>query len=179
MVLLAAGLVFVGVLCLLDLVLTLGVVRRLREHTTIISSAGWGGEEAPIGLTAGEMPSEFAAVTADGAEIKGPAELSVIAFFSTSCSLCPKRVPAFVNYVRSRSVRPQEVLAIVTGDNGKSAAYYPDLAAVGQVATEPDNGPVYEAFGVTGFPAFFVLGADGAVVASGYDPARLPVPAKA
>jgi hypothetical protein len=179
MVLLAAGLVVVGVLCLLDLVLTLGVVRRLREHTTMLSAGGWGGEEAPIGLTAGEMPAGFAAVTADGAQITGPADLSVVAFFSTSCSLCPKRVPAFVNYVRSGSVRPQEVLAIVTGDNGESVPYYPDLAAVGQVAAEPDNGPANEAFGVTGFPAFFVLGAGGVVVASGYDPARLPVPAKA
>jgi hypothetical protein len=35
------------------------------------------------------------------------------------------------------------------------------------------------AFKVTGFPAFCLLGADGVLLASSYDPAMLPEPAAA
>jgi hypothetical protein len=178
MVVLASGLFVVGALCLLDLLLTLGVVRRLREHTTIITSSAWRGTEPPIGLAAGEVPMPFAVPTTDGAEIKGPAGLRIVAFFSTTCSVCPKSVPAFVRYMRAHSVGPREALAIVTGEDAESVPYRADLAAVAQLSAEAVKGPVGEAFGVTGYPAFFVLGEDGVVAASSYDPARLPVPVK-
>ena len=40
MPILIAAVVVVGCLCLLDLLLTFGVIRRLREHTSMLTAAG-------------------------------------------------------------------------------------------------------------------------------------------
>ena len=42
MPILIAAVVVVGGLCLLDLLLTFGVIRRLREHTSMLTGAGGG-----------------------------------------------------------------------------------------------------------------------------------------
>ncbi|MFI6599468.1 hypothetical protein ACIBHX_24715, partial [Nonomuraea sp. NPDC050536] len=68
---LIAVVVLVGVLCLLDLVLTLGVVRRLREHTKLVDAlyemvATMG---APAGPAVGEVVGEFDVTTVDGSRV--------------------------------------------------------------------------------------------------------------
>jgi len=168
----------VGCLCLVDLLLTFGVIRRLREHTTMLT-AQERLAEPPLGVSAGELPAGFSAVTTDGEPVSGPAGLRMVAFLASWCSICPERVPSLVEYLGSHRVARDGVLAVVVDGDSEAPPYLAQLADVARVCVEPSDGEVGKAFKVAGFPAFFLLDADGAVMASGYDPAGLPVPASA
>lgn len=179
MTVLIGAVTIVGVLCLIDLLLTLGTIRRLREHTMIIGRIRQGGYPvvSVSALGDGASPQQFTAVTTDGVEVGGPAGLSIVAFFSTTCPVCPERAPAFAEYVRSHHGERDKALAVVVGDADESPGYLADLAEVAQVCTEADGGPIGLAFALQAFPAFFVIDAEGAVRGSSYDPAELPIPA--
>jgi thiol-disulfide isomerase/thioredoxin len=175
MPILIAAVVAVGCLCLLDLLLTFGVIRRLREHTSMLTTAG-GALEPYVGLRAGESPGPFSAVTISG-EVAGAAGLRMVAFFSSWCSSCPEQVPPFVEYLIRHRIARDSVLAVIAGDNNAPPPYLDRLAEVTQACVVQDDSDIAKAFKVTGFPAFCLLDADGAVAASGYDPTTLPEPA--
>lgn len=177
MPILIAAVIAVGGLCLLDLLLTFGVIRRLREHTDILSN-GPGAASSVTSLEPGQSPAAFAAVTTSGEPVTG-AGLRVAAFFSSSCSACPERVAPFLAYLSRHRISQDSVLVVVSQDDDAPAPYLDQLAEAAQACTEPEGGEIAKAFGVTGFPAFCLLDADGAVLASGYDPAALPEPAMA
>jgi hypothetical protein len=174
MAILIAAVALVGVLCLLDLLLTFGVIRRLREHTALL--AGPRDLSPVVGLGAGERPGVFSAVTASGEVVTGTARLRVVGFFSSSCAACPERVPSFVEYLRRHRVERENALAVIQGSHG-APSYLDQIAEVALVCVEPADGEVGRAFKVTGFPAFCLLDTDGTVAVSGYDPSVLPVPA--
>jgi hypothetical protein len=178
---LTAAVVLVGLICVADLLLTFGVVRRLRQHAEQLAGVGQAGAMgAPVsGLAEGESPAAFASVTLDGQPITGPAGMRMAAFFSTSCSACPGQVAPFVDYVTSHQFASDNVLVVVLGAVEQPPPYLDDLVGVGQIVFEEYGGNVSEAFKVSGFPAFCLLGADAALLASGFDPATLPEPAAA
>jgi hypothetical protein len=176
MPILIAAVIAVGGLCLLDLLLTFGVIRRLREHTDILSN-GPGAASSVTSLEPGQSPAAFTAVTTSGELVTGATGLRVAAFFSSSCSACPERVAPFLAYLSRHHMSRDSVLAVVSQDDSAPAPYLGQLAEAAQACAEPENGEIAQAFGVTGFPAFCLLDADGAVLASGYDPAALPEPA--
>jgi hypothetical protein len=172
---LIAGLAVVGAVCLLDLLLTFGVIRRLREHTELL--AGTAVPDVPvIGLTPRQVPAAFETTTTGGVPVHGPAGYQVVSFFSSSCSICPERVAPFLRYLADHHVPAASVLAVVVGPRDEPPPYLERLAGVAQVCTEEHNGVVGKAFKIVGYPAFCVLGPDGAVLAAGYDPAELPEP---
>ncbi len=173
MTILTAAVVLVGMLCLVDLLMTFGVVRRLREHSELLNKSH--GADMPVmDLSAGDIPGSFAAVTVDGEPLSGPAGIRVAAFFSSSCSICPERVPAFVDYVRANGIRRDDTIAVILAMAGESVPYADRLAEVARVCVQPPAAELATAFKVTGYPAFCVLDAGGAVQATGYDPASLP-----
>jgi hypothetical protein len=172
---LAAAVLVVGILCSLDLLLTFGVIRRLREHTNMLAAAA-GTAESTIGLASGESPGEFTAVTDSGEVVTAPAGLQIVAFFSSWCSACPERVPPFLEYVNRHRIRRDSVLAVVAQDSTTPAPYLARLAKVAQVCVEPNDGEIARAFQVSGFPAFCLLDANGAIAVSSYNPAALPEP---
>lgn len=178
---LIGAVIIVGLLCLLDLLLTLGTIRRLREHTMIIGRIRPGGYPVVMGVTAladGASPQPFTAVTTDGVDVTGPAGLSVVGFFSTTCPACPERAPAFTDYLRSyRPGTRDESLVVVIGETDDPPSYLAALAEVAHVCTEAEGGPISLAFGLQAFPAFFVLDAGGNMLTSSYDPAELPAAA--
>jgi len=178
MPLVIAAVAVVGVLCLLDLLLTFGVIRRLKEHTAMFAERG---SLAPpvIGLAEGERPGAFSAMTTDGQHVDESTPLRLAAFLSTSCSICPERVPLLLKYLTAHHIDRASVLAVVVGPDGEKAPYFESLAEVAQICIEPDEGDVSKAFRAAGYPAFCLLSADGTVLASGYDPQMLPEPALA
>ena len=101
----------------------------------------------------------------------------MIAFLSSFCSVCPERVPPFVEYLSSHRIGRDNVLAMVAGSITDPPPYLDRLAEVAQVCFEPVDGEVARAFGVKGFPVFAVLDASGALITSGHDPAQLAEPA--
>lgn len=180
MPILIAAVAVVGALCLLDLLLTFGVIRRLKEHSAMLAERG-GGMAGPdvIGLAEGESPAAFSATTLDGQLLDNSAPLRVAGFFSTRCSICPERVPPLMEYLAAHHVDRARTLAVVVGDEAQPPPYLESLAEFAQICMEQEDGEIAKAFKVAGYPAFCVLGADGTVLASGYDPAELPEPALA
>jgi hypothetical protein len=174
---LSAAVIVVGLLCLLDLLLTFGVIRRLREHTALLASRA--GETIVFGLGLGDVPGAFAAVSTAGEVLTGPAGVRITAFFSSSCSHCPRRVPTFIEYVRANHIPRDEVLAVVTAAENESVPYVDQLGEVARVCVQSAGGDLAAAFQLIGYPAFCLLDTDGAIRAVAYDPAELPVPVAA
>jgi hypothetical protein len=174
-----AAIAIVGVLCLLDLLLTFGVIRRLREQTDIINVVNAGrARGTTLGMAPGEAPAAFSAATTEGAMVSGPAGLRLVAFFSR-CSICPERVAPFADYLTANRIDRDSVLVVSVGPGGEPQPYLSALAPVARICVEPDGGQIVKAFELSGFPAFFLLDAAGAVAATEFDPDELPVPARA
>ncbi|WP_431932896.1 TlpA disulfide reductase family protein [Nonomuraea jabiensis] len=157
---LIVAVVLVGVLCLLNLLLTVGVIRRLRKRAASAASAPTMQE----GLAIGEKIPEFAATTTDGEPIsheliEGPA---LIGFFSPSCQPCRELMPRFIDHARRT---PAAVLAVVVSDGDKEgvADDVERLAEVARVVVEAPHAAVQSAFQVAGYPTVFEIGADGSV----------------
>jgi len=179
--LLTVAVPLVGALCVLNLVLTVGVIRRLREHTELIQGLPRMQPPEQIMLPAGETVGPFTAVTEDGAEVSrdGLADETLVAVFSPTCSACAEQLPLFLDRARSFPGGRANVLAVVVGDREEAAAQAARLAPVARVAVEEHGGPVARAFDVRGFPAFARLDADGRVLASGYRTSDLGAPVAA
>ena len=175
MPILIAAVIVVGTICLMDLLLTFGVIRRLREHTAVLGSPP--DRQSPaMGLEEGAAPGAFSAVTTNGGIVDGVAGLRVVAFFTTSCPICAERVAPFAGYLREHRIGQDSVLAIV-GAGFDGSPYLDQLTQVARVCLEQEDGALAKAFKVHGFPAFCLLDENGAVIGSAADPALLPEPA--
>jgi hypothetical protein len=173
-----AAIAVVGVLCVLDMLMTFGAIRRLREHTELLRALSV--PDVPvIGLAIGESPGAFSAVTAGGQPVSNLDGYRLIAFFSTSCSICPERVAPFAHYVAQHRLAQDAVLAVVVGPVTEPPPYLDQLAEVAQVCVEGHEGELGNTFKVVGFPAFCLLDSGGVVTATNYDPAALPEPVAA
>ncbi|MGW6501124.1 TlpA family protein disulfide reductase [Nonomuraea angiospora] len=167
---LVAAVVVVGLLCLVDLVLTLAVIRRLRVHTLRLAELAPAG--APMvqpGTTIGEFSATaLGGETVSRAFFSGP---SVVAVFSTECASCHERLPEFASYLAD--TRPERVLAVVAGDPDAARLFTGELTSA-TVVVEPMGGPVSRALRVSRFPSFYLVDGDAVVVAADTAPARLP-----
>jgi hypothetical protein len=169
---LTAAMIFVGVIGLLNLVLTYGVIRRLREHDAALASR----PHMPgfdVMVPAGTAVADFGTHTVDGAPVSN-ADLTghtVVGFFSTTCEPCRDRLPDFATHAATVPGGPDRVLAVVVSDSVAADTSVADLFVarlrpVARVVTEQYDGPIGKAFGVQAYPALAVV-ADGTVVASG------------
>jgi thiol-disulfide isomerase/thioredoxin len=170
---LVAAVVLVGLLCLFDLVLTLGVIRRLREHTEKLAALD--GPRDDTVMPAGSLVRPFTAATTTGGEVsrdtlRGP---TLVGFFTPGCTPCLERVPEFVAYARDF---PGAVVAVAVGDATETAGLVGSLRDVADVVTEPQDGPVQSAFGVGGYPALCLVDGAGLVLAGGTTMRDLPAP---
>lgn len=172
MAILSAAIVVVGLLCLADLLLTFGVIRRLREHSEQL--AGFGQDTAVTQLAADEVPAPFTALGTTGEQLTGPTGLRLVAFFSAGCSACPESVPAFVDYLRANHIARDEVLVVIGSSQAEPVSYAEQLAEVAPVCVEPPGGELETAFKVRGYPAFCLLDATGSVSVASHEPAKLP-----
>lgn len=181
MAVLVAAVIVVGVVGLLDLVLTFGVIRRLREHNAILTGR-LEGASAPIMIEVGAAAGEFVATTIDGIRVTRDqlTDTTLVAVMSTTCTACTERLPAFVARAAAHPGGRQQVLAVIVdggAEDGGAAPFLDHLPAVAMVVREPTGGALATAFGISGYPAFALVDAGGVVRASGIHPARLPHPA--
>ena len=162
MYVLTAVVVFFAGVTLLNLVLTVGLVRRMRTTG--------GGHEHPEGVTQrGLQPGESA--PALGLEDVTGERGTLLAFFSTDCSACPRHLPRFLEAVRGYR---GSVAAVLSGRAEKYEFYESELADGVRLAyergeTTMGSGPLISAFGIKSWPAFFLLDPDGKVTAVGLD----------
>ncbi|GAA2590071.1 hypothetical protein SMC26_20370 [Actinomadura fulvescens] len=162
MAFLLALVVFVGLLCTVDLLLTVGVIRRLREHTELLAARN----EPPGGLPVGSAVGEFTAVDTDGRAVTRESldDGTLVGFFSPGCAPCEEIKPRFAEAAGTDGGR--RALAVVSGPGGRETAE--GLSAVARVIVEDDpGGPVCAAFQVQAFPTLYRLGPGGRVTATG------------
>jgi thiol-disulfide isomerase/thioredoxin len=170
MAFLAAAVVLVGALSLLNLVFTFGVIRRLREHTEILDRLDPGAHS--VMLEPGQPVADFSAITVDGQPVSAnwTDGGTLVGFFSPTCAPCQTQLPTFVDNAKHHRGGREFVLAVVVGDSDEAAApLVADLGGVARVVREADGGQLSTAFGVRGFPAFALVEPSGQVGASGSD----------
>jgi hypothetical protein len=173
---LSAAVVLLCVLCAFDLLLTFGVIRRLREHTEQLTSLRT--KPGITGLTVGGEVGAFESRTVDGAALTngGLSGNTLVAFFSTNCSVCHERLPEFLEFFAGAHAR---VIVVVAGPDEKTPTMVPALAGVAAVVREEDDQDAMStAFSVRGYPVLFRI-EDGKVAAFGTTPAALGAPVAA
>ncbi|MEO3926081.1 hypothetical protein ABGB07_19755 [Micromonosporaceae bacterium B7E4] len=172
--------VLLGLLTLVNLLLTLGVVRRLREHTELLSrqSPRDDARVLPIGATV----ADFSATTTDGQPVSRDtlADETLVGFFSPGCDACDELLPGFIERAATASRGRGGVLAVVEGDLVAAEPYVVMLSAVARVVRQTPGTPgLIAALGVGALPAVYLLDGQGRVTASGHRLDELPVPAHA
>jgi hypothetical protein len=178
---LIALVVLVGTVAVLNLLLTVGVIRRLRQHTEKLATLeALRGPVPSVMIGEGERMADFAATTTDGEPISRDllSGQTLVGVLSPSCSACQERLPEFVAKAKSFPGGRSQVLAVLAGERDEVEEYRERLAPVARVVIEPLlEGTVAAALKVQGYPAFAVLDATGTVLADGLEPNQLPVPA--
>jgi thiol-disulfide isomerase/thioredoxin len=174
---LAVAVTGVAVLSLVNSWLIIALARKLRGH---------GGElthqpsrpRPVVGLPPGTQVPEFTVTTMADATVTAEdlrGGRSVIGFFSPGCAPCHEQSPAFAAFARALPGGVTRTLAVICG--GRAAARAADgdagrlaeqLADATDVVGEPSAGMAAAALGVSGFPSFIVIDADGRVEAGAH-----------
>lgn len=170
MPLLIGGVVLAVALTLLNLVLTVGVIRRLREHTALLSERAGA---ADVMLDVGEKPGDFSATTTDGERVSRETLIGeqLVGFLSPGCGPCKEILPRFVE--RAAVAGRANALAVVAPGAEDADDLVAQLEPVARVVVERDDDPVSRAFKVRGFPALCLLNADTVVTSSGTEVLRV------
>lgn len=181
---LTAVVVVVGIVCVLNLLLLFGVIRRLKEHDEAIA-------KIPLGTMAnapadsirapGSEVDEFTALSTDDVPVTKEALTgeTLVGFFSVSCAPCVEGAPKFAAHAAGVPGGKDSVLTVVVADGDDDpAAMVGVLGDSARVVVEGYDGPMATAFGVTAFPAYAVV-ASGKITATALDFTTLPVPAPA
>lgn len=167
----------VGVIALLNLLLTFGVIRRLREHTEQLARVATPAADAilPVGARIGE----FSVTATDGEPISSDrlAGRTLVGFFSPGCPACEVLLPAFVEYAATVPGGRQRVLAVVAGGSDDAAAHVEALRGCARVVRAGYDDEVMKAFGVRAFPGVCMVEADGTIAIAGADLTSFPEPA--
>jgi thiol-disulfide isomerase/thioredoxin len=154
MLVVIAAIVLVGVLCLLDLVLTVGVIRRLREHSVALSTMSATGRFPPS-ISVGDQVGRFTAISVDDAPLRDDmlTAPTLVGFFSPTCEPCKELLPAFQAFARRMPGGPDRVVAVVVADSDEADMLVSELRQVGRVVVEErSGGALSAAFGVWVYP---------------------------
>ncbi len=174
---LVIGLVVVGLLGVFNLLLAYGLVRRMREHSDLISRLSdvvSGRSSAGSIVAAGTRVPPFRAVTVDS-EVVDRDRLgasTLVGFFSPGCAPCEELLPQFVAAARATPGGRAAVIAVVVADDSSGGYLLDALGDVASVVLEGRGGELGAAFGVKSYPATCQIDATGTVTST-----RLAVPA--
>lgn len=184
MTVLAAAVVFAVVLCVLDLLLTLGVIRRLREHTSRLDNLGVAGYATNALPMVGEKVGEFTVTTIDGRSVSRDSLMreTLVGFFSPACGSCKEKLPDFADHAHRWVNDRRQVLAVVTGPTEQAteiAKMVESLRPLGMTVVDGERGPVSRAFKADYTPTFCLLDDTGTVIGADFDFTTVPALAHA
>ncbi|HEY1177205.1 MAG TPA: hypothetical protein VGF17_13700 [Phytomonospora sp.] len=166
---LIAAVVLVGAIATLNLLLTVGVIRRLREHTAQL--AEFSGSGVPSGPVVGDPIEDFTTAAVDDTAI-ARADLdsyALVSVMSPGCGPCEEKLPKLVAMLEDGSLPKRSVLAVIAGGEEEAVPMVTalqDLAVV--VREEPVSGAVQSAVGIRAYPTMFTAG-DGKVASLIHD----------
>jgi hypothetical protein len=163
---LTAAIVLVGGLCVLNLLLTYGVVRRLREHNELLAQRPPAAPDVIAG--AGSEVGAFTASTVNGDTLTSDdlATGTMVGFFSPGCSACVEQLPRFVDVAAAHPGGQDRVLAVVAGSEDGATKYVSSLSPTAQVVVGRHGAEIEKAFAIQGYPAFALV-SGGVVTVSG------------
>jgi thiol-disulfide isomerase/thioredoxin len=157
----------------LNLLLTMGVLRRLKEHEQTLSTINHGHESTnQPGISVGDSIVPFEATSLDGVTLSESSGTSgaLIGFFLRGCAPCKELLPTFIEAAGlERTVRP---IAVITGFDSDDNEYSAALRGVAHVVMadsvqEPPAGEISAAFKVTTYPFVCRTGNDGKIESVG------------
>lgn len=162
---LVGAVVVLAALTVLNLVLTAGVITRLKEHATRLTGtpADLSRVEQPLPVV-GTTVAAYTADDVDGATVPPADRLTLVAFLTPSCPPCKEQLPHFLR--RAAGDRRDAVLAVVSGDGPEAERLAATVRPVARVVVEGHHGPVQQAFGASALPAFCLLDAEGRIAAA-------------
>ena len=174
MTLITIALVLLAVVVALNITLTVGIVRRLREHSAQLKDL-----RNPDAVMAAPdtVTGEFSAETVEGERLSESdwQGLTLVGFLSPTCTACHERLPGFLEQARRMPGGRRQVLAVVVGEEG-TAEQVAQVTPVARTVVEAPDGPLAKAFSVRGFPAFAIVDDSRRILASGYDLDQVPFP---
>jgi hypothetical protein len=152
MIALATAVTLFGALSLINLLLTLGLVRRLRQFTAQPRPAG---ADLPVPeLDLGGPLPLAGQVGQDGRPL-------LIGFFSAGCKACPDHIAPFRAYAEAF---PGDAVAILEGGPQATAKYVPGLGdGIRTISNATEAGLLSEAIGLRAWPSFVVVDETGRV----------------
>jgi hypothetical protein len=163
--------VVLALLVVVQLLFTLAILRRLRNHGERLARV-----EQPVGgpepAGPGETIAAFTApaltgVTISDTDLRDSA--TTVGFFSPSCGPCTEQLPAF-----EERARQHRALAFVIDEGEPSRQLARRLAEVAPVAVVSADSEATRAFSVYGYPVIFEIDAEARVIASAHDVGSLP-----
>ena len=161
---LAAAVALVSALGVLNLLLTVTVIRRLRQAPSVL-----GGHSAEQRLLrVGATVTGFSSTTVDGLRITGTSfhAPTLVTFFSTDCGACTDEIPHVVAWLERHRYPRAQALAVVTGDPDQAGPFLDALRERVALVVEPVHGALSTAFATTAFPACYLVDATGTVLAA-------------
>ncbi|WP_328995770.1 hypothetical protein OG394_14010 [Kribbella sp. NBC_01245] len=176
---LTALVVVVGIVGVLNLLLTFGVIRRLKEYDQAIAKIPHGAMHSVPSeamRAPGSEVDEFTAVSTDGVPVTKESlhAQTLVGFFSVGCAPCTESAPKFAAHAVGVPGGKDSVLAIVVADGDDDPSELAGILGEGaRVGVEGYDGPIATAFGVTAFPTYGVV-AGGRITATSLDFTVLP-----
>jgi thiol-disulfide isomerase/thioredoxin len=162
-----AAVLVLSLLSVLNLVLMLGVIRRLRDHTQRLDGLYERTGNPATGLEAGEVAAEFETTTNDGETLSAASlgERTLIGFFSPSCAPCKDLAPKFAALAAGHD----GAIAVIAGFPDEMGDMLDLLSPVAKIVSgDVDGGPLAKAFGVEAFPRVFLVDETRTVLAAGH-----------
>ncbi|MDW5326953.1 TlpA disulfide reductase family protein [Plantactinospora sp. KLBMP9567] len=163
-----AAVVLLGALCMVNLLLTFGILRRLREQTAELSRLSGAlppGMPAPEELVGTPVPA-FAATAIDGTPVTRDSLMGrpgLVGFFSAGCAPCHEQAPVFAKWLAEQGDDATAAVAVITDSGPEAVEMATSLSGKATVVVEPDAFTVSQAFGVRGFPTFLRVDAGGVI----------------
>lgn len=161
-VLLAVVIVVVGVTAL-NLLFTIGLVRRVREHEAQIAALGATGEHLGIPLGAYVPNVEVLDVRAQEISPTWPGD-TVVGFFSTTCDACREHLPEYLAWASQRD--RLQTICVIDGPTDDALEMARGADDVARLVLAPHAKALADGFAITGVPVLFQVVA-GRVLASG------------
>ncbi|MFG1711058.1 TlpA family protein disulfide reductase [Nonomuraea sp. M3C6] len=160
---LIGAVIIVGLLCLLDLLLTVGIMRRLRAHSRQLSKRSEVGRPDHSMISVGSEVGAFNAQAIDDILVSDTTmgDDALIAFLTPTCAPCVESVPKFVELAKEWYAGHRNVLSVVVGAREDATEMVSALGSVGSVTVEDHTGPLTSAFSVKLFPSFCRVKRDG------------------